>query len=223
MRWPKGRFSISELATRPVASPAEPISSSNLEPLLAEILDLFSVDDGGLPEICLQGLTGNEVEEIYQALRQATRFLVGSPVFRHRGEHADKPLDSVPNAARLVVQGEADPFHFLCRGITVDGVPLPDLGVFVLDTAVALDYERGPAWGPSQVAGLFRLVRSLFGRVARPVLAYDADNGRDESDRFARVLSVFCGWAPASAPADPPADPPRTSDRRNPPEGNPVI
>lgn len=166
----------------------------SVDSVIAAVLDLFAADDGGLPEICLHGLSGPEVEDIYQILRQKTRFLVGSPVFRHRLERCDKPLDSVPNAARLVVQGEADPFHFLCRGITVDDVLLPDLGVFVLDNAVALDYERGPAWEAPQVAGLFRLLRELFARIARPRLSYDADNGRDESDRFIRTLHLFCDW-----------------------------
>ena len=56
----------------------------------------------------------------------------------------DCPLESVPNAAALVVLGEAEPIHFVLRDIDVGGVRLPDLGVFVFADQIALDYRMGP-------------------------------------------------------------------------------
>jgi hypothetical protein len=46
-------------------------------------------------------------------------------------DSTDCPLDSVPNAAALVVSGDAEPFHFVLRDIDMSGVRLPDLGVWV--------------------------------------------------------------------------------------------
>lgn len=163
--------------------------------LLDSLQNLFSQDDGSLPEIFVHGLSGAEIVEIYTMIRQVNRFLVGSPFFRHRGDHQDKPLDSVPNAAQLVVAGEADPFHFLTRGIVLGETSLPDLGVFVFDHAVALDYEKGPAWGTPQIKGLFELLRMVFAKAARPRVRFDADTGSDENPRFTGALATFCGIA----------------------------
>ncbi|NLI76481.1 MAG: hypothetical protein GX442_08570, partial [Candidatus Riflebacteria bacterium] len=168
-------------------------ADTGIAPVVDSLLDLFAAADGGLPEICIQGLQGGEVTALYGVLRGAARFLVGKPVYRDRRDRLDKPLDGEANPASLVVSGEAEPFHFLTRGIRVEGVDLPDLGVFVLPNAVALDYERGPWWGRAQVTALFSLLRGLFARAARPRVAYDADTGRDEGERFARALVTVCG------------------------------
>lgn len=182
------------LTDPPASGPRLPIpADSVVAPVVDSLLDLFATADGGLPEICILGLQGEEVAALYAMLRGVARFLVGKPVYRDRRDRLDKPLDGEANPALLVVSGEAEPFHFLTRGIRVEGVELPDLGVFVLPNAVALDYERGPWWGRAQVTALFSLLRGLFARAVRPRVAYDADTGRDEGKRFARALVTVCG------------------------------
>ena len=64
----------------------------------------------------------------------------------------------VQNGSRLIVRGQREPFHILLRAPTADGTALPDLGVFVFEDELAIDYRMGPDWGPSEVAGFFTLL-----------------------------------------------------------------
>jgi len=162
-----------------------------MDSLFDSVIDLFATNDNSLPEVCISGLRGDEVSEIYLFMRRITRFLVGAPVFRHLAEHADKYLDSVNNAAQLVVSGEANPFHFLTRGIKISDIILPDLGVFVFDNAIALDYEKGKAWGKPQIKAFFELLGTVFSKAVGPRLKFNADTGKDENARFTHALAAF--------------------------------
>ena len=70
----------------------------------------------------------------------------------------DCPLNSVPNAAALVVSREAKPFHFVLGNVDMSGVRLPDLGVFVFDDQIAIDYRMGEEWRSTELRALFELL-----------------------------------------------------------------
>ena len=75
----------------------------------------------------------------------------------------DMPISSVPNAATLVVEGRAEPFHCLCQGLSYEGEILPDIGVFVFDDRIALDYRMGQEWDARKLKALFGLLKELKG------------------------------------------------------------
>ena len=114
----------------------------------AEFKTHFDTDDGSIPCIDINGLTGPQVIEFYAFLRSISDGVEdNSPPagLWHIKQHAFLPLDSVPNAAALMVTGESEHFHFMLS-IRFHGVVLPAIGMFVFPDAIGLDYRMGPEW-----------------------------------------------------------------------------
>lgn len=129
--------------------------------LWKELHHLFDTDDGSLPEIWLSDLSPDGVVAIFAHLQNASdRIMSGSSLWVIE-EQQDKPVNSVPNAASLVVQGLAEPFHCLCQGLTCNGAVIPDLGVFVLENQIVLDYRMGEEWNAQKLNALFGLLTEL--------------------------------------------------------------
>ncbi len=126
-----------------------------------KIRTLFENDSGIFPEICICNLSGEAVVEIFNHIKSLTKTYVGKPCFFDRRESREKLLLSETDPAGMVVKGEAEPFHFLVRGLEISKTRLPDLGVFILQNAVSLDFEPGQDWGEFQAYGLLTLLRDL--------------------------------------------------------------
>lgn len=121
---------------------------------------LFDTDDGSLPEVLVTELTSSGVAAVYAFIRSQAKAVSGR-AFWHRTLDREERLDLWPNAAFLVAIEEAEPFHVLASGLTFDGVTIPDLGVFIFQEEVALDYRMGKEWDEAHVLALFELLRRL--------------------------------------------------------------
>ena len=131
--------------------------------LWSELCDLFDTDDGSLPEVRVDYMDSAATVSGYALLRgRAARVVSENACFWSKTHSADRPLDSVSNAAVLVVSGEAEAFHVVLGGIQSRGVTIPDLGVFVFPDQLAFDYRMGPAWGPKELEALFELLGELI-------------------------------------------------------------
>jgi hypothetical protein len=73
----------------------------------------------------------------------------------------DQRVADYPDAAKLVAEGVAEPFHVLAPGLEFAGAVLPDLGVFVWPDELTLDYRMGSEWDRPQLIGLFEFLRQL--------------------------------------------------------------
>jgi hypothetical protein len=135
----------------------------NLTPWLwNELRDLFDTDDGSLPEVRVDYRDSSATVSGYALLRgRAARVVSDNACFWSKTHDAERPLDSVSNAAALVVSGEAEAFHVVLGGIRSRSVAISDLGVFVFPNQLALDYRMGPAWGPKELEALFGLLGEL--------------------------------------------------------------
>ncbi|HXG64233.1 MAG TPA: hypothetical protein VNO70_03940 [Blastocatellia bacterium] len=133
------------------------------EQLWKELHYLFDTDDGSLPEIWIMNLSQAGVVAIFSYLQHNCHNLANNAVFWSIEDQQDKPIDSVPNAAALVIQGRAEPFHFLCQGLTYDGIVIPDMGVFVFDDQINLDYRMGDEWDAPKLKALFGILKELKG------------------------------------------------------------
>ena len=131
---------------------------------------LFDTDDGGLYDIRLKGLDEAGLVKAFEFIRSRAR-ITPDALFWHTGLQKDQRVADYPDAARLVVQAVAEPFHVLATGMEFDGSVIPDLGVFVWTDELTLDYRMGPEWGRPQLMALFELLRQLAsasgGRVSR--------------------------------------------------------
>jgi hypothetical protein len=129
--------------------------------LWKELHDLFDTDDGSLPEIQIQNLSSDEVITIFDYLKNACHHLSNNARFWSVEDQESKPINFVPNAAALVTQGRAEPFHVLCHGLSYGGEVIPDLGVFVFDDQISLDYRMGAEWNAARLKALFGTLRQI--------------------------------------------------------------
>src|SRR5262245_34025026 len=107
-----------------------------------ELRDLFDRDDGSLPEIRVDYVDPAAMVAGYALLRgRAARVVSENAYFWSKTHSAERPLDSVPNAAALVASGEAEAFHVVLAGIQSRNAAIPDLGLFVFPDQLALDYR----------------------------------------------------------------------------------
>lgn len=157
-----------------------------------DLKPLFEKDDGYFPEIYLAKIPREKVVKIYDLIRAKTRFLVGSPTFFHRVEQKDKGIDSVPNAALEVVSRKAEPFHFLVQGVIFLETRIPDLGIFIFDNGVAIDYQKGKAWGEKEILAFFEFLRQVVDLAGDAEIAMDSMIPEDLRTRFFLALGEYC-------------------------------
>ena len=129
--------------------------------LWEQLHNLFDTNDGSLPDIELNNLTTDQVENIYLYLRLSSKLISHSSYFWSFITDEEILVDSVENAASLVVNDEAECFHILIGGLCFGGTSIPDLGVFVSRDSICLDYRMGQEWGSTELGALF----ILFSRI----------------------------------------------------------
>jgi hypothetical protein len=121
---------------------------------------LFDTDDGGLYDIRLSGLNEAGLVKAFYFIRSRAN-ISPDALFWHTGLQQDQGVAEYPDAAQLVAQGVAEPFHVLASSLEFAGVVLPDLGVYLWPDEVTLDYRMGPEWARPQLLALFELLRQL--------------------------------------------------------------
>ena len=72
-----------------------------------EIGFLFDTDDGSLPELRITRLLADQTPVVYGRLRELASRINEGAYFWDRKAERDAPVDSVPNAATLMISGEA--------------------------------------------------------------------------------------------------------------------
>ena len=82
--------------------------------LWSKLHDLFDTDDGSLPDIYILNLSEQGVKDIWAYLRQSAAGYAGDAFFWHTARQEEVPIDDVPNAAELVISGEAKVFMRCC-------------------------------------------------------------------------------------------------------------
>ena len=162
--------------------------------LWAELHDLFDTDDGSLPEVRVDYADPKATAAAYALLRErAAQIVTDNPRFWSKSDHAERPLDSVPNAAALVASDEAEAFHVVLRGIRSRDVAIPDLGLFVFPDQLALDYRMGPSWGPREVEALFELLAELTALDPEASLSLEPGILPEVSARFQQAWRRWSG------------------------------
>jgi hypothetical protein len=160
--------------------------------LWRDLRDLFEIDDGSLPEIRVVYADRRAPVAGFGHLRKrAARVVTHNPSFWSNERNEDVALETVPDAAALVVSGSAEPFHVVLGGIESSGVVLPDLGVFVFSDALYLDYRMGPAWSEAEVRALFELLAELMAFDSQSSLSLEEGVVPEVAERF---VAVWTRW-----------------------------
>ena len=153
--------------------------------------DMFETDDGSLPDVYILNLSGRSVSKIWAYLRESSGTLVGDSSFWNRAKAKSVAVDSVPNAAKLVVNGEAESFHVVLHGISLNGALTPDLGVFVFPDAIYLDYRMGHEWGAQGLDAFFALLHKLKSFDKNALVTLPPESPVEEKRRFAKAFSEY--------------------------------
>jgi hypothetical protein len=95
---------------------------------------LFDTNDGSnesLPSIEFNNLSDREVEKIYLYLRAHSELYPTDSYLSLTATKEEIPVDSVENAAHLVIVGEAEGFYFMICKLSFRDIVVPDLGIFI--------------------------------------------------------------------------------------------
>jgi len=167
-------------------------SSSHMSDYLwGQLHDLFDTDDGMLPDIELNGLQGDEIENIYAFLRSRSELTPPKASFWSNTEQRSVLVNTVENAARLVAMGEGQQFHVILRGLSFEGATIPDLGVFVFEDMIGLDYRMGPEWNPARLKALFECLYQLQQIAPTAQVGLPEDEPPATRERFASALQRY--------------------------------
>ncbi|MBO6518563.1 MAG: hypothetical protein JJ900_16840 [Rhodospirillales bacterium] len=160
--------------------------------LWTDLRALFEEDDGTLPEIRITYVKRDAVVAGYAMLREVPGTAINDGAgFWCKLRHEERPLDSVPNAAALVVAGDAEPFHVVLRGMQLEGTTMPDLGVYVFPGQLALDYRKGTGWNAEVLGALFLLLADLSALDEAASLGLDDHAPAEDEQKFQRAWIMF--------------------------------
>ena len=122
--------------------------------------DIFDTEED-YSEICICSLSPEQVVSGYNFIRSISRRLRGEPTFFSLETMQEMKLDEIGNAAEYVCKRKAHPFHFVSATIRLGRGILYDLGFFILDNAIAIDFKRGPLWGELEIETLMRIILAI--------------------------------------------------------------
>jgi hypothetical protein len=133
---------------------AEPVSD------LESVRKCFVIDDGSLPGIELKFDRVEEIPRAFAFLRSISNLTTPEAVFWNKVTNLEAMVDSVTNAASLVVEGSAECFRI---GIAprFEGVELPELGIYIFADNMEIDWRMGSDWNDARVLAFFDLLAKL--------------------------------------------------------------
>lgn len=166
--------------------------------------DFFAEDDGSYPEICICNLSKDQVVLAYHFIRNQCAHFVGQPTFFNREQDCEMKLTEVECAASMVTAGKAQPFHFMVRNIRFGRDNLiPELGVFIMHNAVALDYEKGPFWGELEIESLLLLILKVMHDCPESFVRLEEAVSEENKNRFNEILAQLRQEFPDLPPLSP--------------------
>ena len=151
----------------------------------------FTEDDGSLPGLEFRNLDPASVRNLVQYFFHHGTLTNDDATLWHNQMQADVPIAKLDDPAGLVVSGIAAPFH-CCFQLQAMGVNIiPELGLFVFQGTVAIDYRMGPDWNPDNVDAFFRLLVHLKSIAPEASIESEDGEGLPYPDEFKNALSRY--------------------------------
>lgn len=107
-----------------------------------ELKDFFEENDGSLPDIFIENLTGLEKEEIFGWILGISKFSADSSVYSPK---ENKPVLTISysNLVRDFNKGEIEPFRFSLKELKIKETIIPLSSIAVGFNEIELDYQMG--------------------------------------------------------------------------------
>lgn len=156
-----------------------------------QLHDLFDTDDGSLPDIFIESLTGKQVIEVYRRTMIPAK-LYGDPKAWNKETQEEIPLHSLDNPAEAVVNGKIESFRHVLEDLKINNVLLPELTVCVDAASVSFDYRAGDDWGPKEVEQLLAFLWYLVGDMPQAQVFHAFEGCSDRpTEVFSRVWKDY--------------------------------
>lgn len=152
---------------------------------------LFDEDNGSLPDIFVEGVSPEELVEIYSWVLLLTK-PYGDPCLWSLEEERDIRIADIPNPALYYIKGKADSFRHGLEEFSFNGVNIPQLTICVGDSCVEFDYRMGEEWGAKELMALFEFLYRIK-CIAPDAKITQADEGdyHNPNKEFSNVFEAY--------------------------------
>ena len=150
--------------------------------------DIFDTEDGKYSEICICSLSPKQVVEGYNFIRSKCSRLRGNPTLFSFETNGEIGIDECGNAAEFVSRRHAKPFHFVVATFRLGRGVLYDLGFFILDNAIAIDFQLGPLWGEREIETLMRIILEIRKNAPESFIQLPSDVNPEYRSRIEEAL-----------------------------------
>lgn len=154
----------------------------NLNEYWDKLKHLFEHDDGSLPDIYVEPVSGQEIIGIYGLVHSVSNPPADACVWSVI-KQCDVLLADINEPAKRFVAGELGLFRHALLRLKIGGVEIPELTIEISANCVSFDYRMGQKWGPMQLAALFKLLRKIK-MVAPTARIFQAWEGCYENPNF---------------------------------------
>jgi len=161
--------------------------------LWPQLRDIFETDDGSLPDIFVENLSGDQVQSIYHWVRSQCDVYCddGAPTLWDRVAECVVAITDLDDPAQLVLDGRAEPFRHGLTRFSISDVEIPQLTVAVAPNSIEFDYRMGSEWGPSQVAALFDFLWAIQQLAPDARISHVHEGGSKCSLNFTNAWNQF--------------------------------
>lgn len=155
----------------------------------AEFHKQFDTDDGSLPEVHLHDLGSAGILTACHLLTERGGMPRPNYSVWDIREQRDRTDLAWTEAVRGVVDRRFECFQSLFSGIRVSDTTLPELGVYVSDDEIALNYRMGSEWNTATVAAFLELLELLLS--VAPSSRMVPDRTIPDPDAFMKSWTAF--------------------------------
>ncbi|MGE8441404.1 MAG: hypothetical protein ACN6OS_07425 [Comamonas testosteroni] len=153
---------------------------------------LFEVDDGSLPDVFVEGLSGDKVVSIYNWVVSMS----GDPGDKTAwciSSNTDVLIRKIASPAQKFIDGKIETFRHPLNGLCVNGTSLPLLTISLdSSSSISFDYRKGSEWKQSCINAFFELLAGVHA-LAPSAEIWQADEGTwdTKNPEFSAALKLF--------------------------------
>ena len=155
--------------------------------LLDEFVGWGDADGEDQPELHLVGLAPDDLLACLGLLEQLGASW-GDWLFHIDAEGVDVRVADRPDVAELVVRGETSTPCITADGVTVDGVALPAVSMFLHPDSIEFFWDAGSAWTERRALGFLTLMARLLDTAPRASLRPDPHLPEDKRRVVGRLV-----------------------------------
>ncbi|MCH7927140.1 MAG: hypothetical protein IID03_04045 [Candidatus Dadabacteria bacterium] len=152
--------------------------------------DLFDTDDGSLPDVFLDGLSGQHVCAVYSWVMSQAE-IYDDPTLWSESAAKDILIKEIDDPAGMVVSGDVYQFRHGLISLVVGGVEMPGLSICVEPTQISFDYHMGADWGAPQLEALFEFLSGVVRIAPEAKISHHFEGDEKESPEFAEAFGEY--------------------------------